>query len=322
MAEEEIVSVIKELLSERPELKRVFLDTLDKQTEEGVNGEKQTPLLSLDSHTTSSLPGSGFTESQNRPLGRRIASNPALSLPVWEVPAYWSKVFLFVFNVIMLTTVGIAYYMSIGSRRVSREDFYISSSIDTGWSHRIGAYGISIAFISFIFVMITRYVGIKAIVVEPFEPLIARRVHRLNKSALCFGLLGSFGALGVGAFNYSFNYGVHYFFAYGTFGSAITQIWIQSWIDDLISQHSSFGQPTVKKRWRICRRLQCLVGLLGLAGMFFFGFNGFVEFSCMCELVMAFAIFSYYTSWVCSAGTGYTVGVDLYVRFPREANGH
>lgn len=231
--------------------------------------------------------------------------------PAAKIVECWSLIFLIIFNVIMFTTIAIAYWMSIGTGVVTDKSFYISSAIDTGWPHRIGDLGISVAFVAYLFVMGTRYIAVNALL-EPLPESLARRVHRLSKLALTVEFISSFGGLGVGAFNQSFCYAVHMCFAFTTFGGAVASLFLQTFIDELLGKHAELELPRIQKRWRCVRWCACIVGLVGLIGMFAFGSHGHVEQSAMCELFMAAACFGYYLTWLGSRGTGYIVGFDVF----------
>jgi len=223
----------------------------------------------------------------------------------------WALFLLLIFNVLMLSTVAIAFDLSIGTGRISYHDFYISSSIDTGLAHRIGGLGISAAFIAFLFIMFTRYVAVKALL-SSFPASVVQRISHLSKFALVIEWFAALGALGVGAFNESFNYSIHMSFAFVCFGCAVASIFIQSYIDEVIAAHTASGLPRVALRWRVCRWSQCVLAVLGLFGMFSTGSLGFKEYSSLAELVMAFALFSYYLTWLASGGTGYIVGFEIF----------
>lgn len=231
--------------------------------------------------------------------------------PAAKIVECWSLIFLMIFNVIMFTTIAVAYWMSIGTGAVTDTNFYISSSIDTGWPHRIGDLGISVAFVAYLFVMGIRYIAVNALL-EPLPESLARRVSRLSKLALTVEFISSFGGLGVGAFNQSFCYAVHMSFAFTTFGGAVASLFLQTYIDELLGKHSEIGLPRIQMRWRCVRWSMCIIGLVGLIGMFAFGSHGKVEESCMCELFMAAACFGYYLTWLGSRGTGYIVGFDVF----------
>ena len=66
------------------------------------------------------------------------------------------------------------------------------------------------------------------------------------------------------------------------------------------------------RRWRIFRWILAAMSVLGLCGMFGCASVGSIANSSFCELVMALALFSYYFTWLGSAGTGYVVGFNVY----------
>jgi hypothetical protein len=309
LSSEELASVLQDVISKRPDLSTILLnsckDTLS--SHEATSIAAGTPSLSECLHQASTidlldLPGVGLRQL----LSRREEG-------VLRIPKHWSFIFLGVFNVILIITVAASYYMSIGAGIVTPTNFYISQSIDTGWSHRIGALGITIAFISFLFVMYTRYIAVLDLLPTVASPSIAKWIRRLNRVALIAEMFAAFGAIGVGSFNISFNYGVHMAFAFDTFATAVFSIFVQSWIDTLLCKFQCPGSPVLTRRWRACRHVQCVVALLGLIGMFAAGSWGYIAYSSLSELVMSFALFSYYSSWLMSSGTGYIVGVELHV---------
>jgi len=231
--------------------------------------------------------------------------------PAAHIPECWAIAILVLFNGVMLVTVAVSYTMSIGSGSVSRSHFYISNSIDTGWPHRIGALGISIAFIAYLFAMFVRYLAVKKSLMDPLSSSVARGILWLNRVALIASFFAAFGALGVGAFNQSFNYAVHMTFAFDTFASAAVSIVLHSCIDELICFYSVPGHPAPHIRWRICRFILCISTFTGLIGMFKSGSTGDIEASCIYELIMASALFSYYATW--ASGKGYIVGVKVFL---------
>lgn len=231
--------------------------------------------------------------------------------PVARLRECWSMVFLTLFMGIMLVTVAISYIMSIGAGTVTWQYFFISNSIDSGWPHRIGDLGISVAFVCYLLAMFTRFLAVKKSLMDPLSARVTRGILWLNRLALVSEIWSSLGAMGVGAFNQSFNYAIHIMFAFMTFFCATLSITLHSCIDELLCYYSVPGHPLPAWPWRLVRFVFVLASFTGLIGMFYAGKGGYIEASCTYEVVMAGALFCYYATW--AFGKGYIVGVEIYL---------
>lgn len=312
LGSDEIVSILCRLIQQRPELSAAVLShlqqTVPSPSSQDAPDYAGSPLRGL---AQLSPPAAALLSAGGASVLPDPESVFGLQRSVAHMSERWAIAFLFLFNGVMLVTVAVSYTMSIGSGSVSRSHFFISNSIDTGWPHRIGALGISIAFIAYLFAMFVRFLAVKRSLMDPLSSSVARSILWLNRGALIASFCAAFGALGVGAFNQSFNYAVHMTFAADTFGAAAVSILLHSCIDELICFYSVPGHPTPAIRWRICRAILCISSFTGLVGMFYSGANGYVEASCIYELIMATALFSYYATWV--FGQGYIVGVKVFL---------
>eukprot|EP00928_Gymnodinium_smaydae_P033612 TRINITY_DN24022_c0_g2_i1.p1 TRINITY_DN24022_c0_g2~~TRINITY_DN24022_c0_g2_i1.p1 ORF type:complete len:380 (-),score=63.20 TRINITY_DN24022_c0_g2_i1:124-1215(-) len=231
--------------------------------------------------------------------------------PAARINEYWSLGFMLIFNVLLLITVSLSYSMSMRTERVNADDFYISSSIDVGWAHRIGALGLSVAFFCYTFIMVMRYVAVSALI-ESFSPAAAKRISWLSKFALAVEVIAALGAVGVGAFNASFNFSVHLFFAGSVFLGATISMLLQSFIDEIVCRHTSHGSPKIGLGWRLYRWCACALAVVGLVGVYVAGYHHLTRDASIFELTLAFALVTYYSSWLGSGGTGYIVGFEVF----------
>lgn len=245
-------------------------------------------------------------------------SSSKLGQPLACISQSWSTAFMLFFNAILLVTVVSSYLLAAGTGRVSSGDFYISSAFDTGLAHRVGAFGISVACITYMFAMFTRYLAIRKSLIDPFSESVTRRISRLNIVALVSEICSSVGGLGAAAFEHSFLLTVHYSFAFVTFAGAIISIILHSYIDELICYHAVAGHPAPGRRWCLFRLVQCIVSFAGLGGMFISislvegaDHDLHILISCTSELIMAVSLFSYYATWM--TGKGYNIGIEVFL---------
>jgi hypothetical protein len=305
LTSDELVQVIKSITHERSFVKECLIRQWH------ASPTMQTSP-SLPSSASSSLSLERLKEGTPRALLRgNMLGGFQQDKPAARFLECWSVILLVLFNVLMLTTVAVSYDLSIGTKTVSWNEFYISSAIDTGLAHRIGGYGLSIGFVAFLLVMFTRYVAVKAQLVA-LSAARAQRITWFSKFALVLEIFAFLGGLGVANFNQSYNYGVHMTFAFATFFCAVASLFVQSIVDELICRTKREGVPSMSRKWRVFRWILAMLAVSGLCGMFGYGGNGQIAKSSFCELVMATTLFSYYLTWLGSSGTGYVVGFHVF----------
>lgn len=301
-----LLRVMRPLLANRPALREALLT-------ESASSQNQKLHLYQDSSP------SGSSRPERSPSLRAVlrGGEPGgwqHDEPSARISEFWSLFSLAVFNIVLFTTVGIAYWMSIGSGKVSSRDYIISQSIDTGFPHRIGGLGISVAFIAYLYMMCTRYIAVKALAQQLSKEGKRARIIAFSKVALVFECLACIFGLGVAQFNLSFNYLLHNILAFSMFGCAVVSLYIQTLVDELlynaIPSDSSMIRPS--RRWIVVRWCVCFVGTGGAAGMAYYAYLGYSQWTGFYELCMSIALFGYYLTWLGSAGTGYIVGFDLY----------
>merc|ERR1740121_2644255 len=210
-----------------------------------------------------------------------------------RIPRWSAIALLSIFNMVMLGTLIMAYWIAVHSKHGTREDFFISSSIDTGWGHRVGAIGITFAVIALIFVSVIRYAAVRSLT-DTLPHTSAPRVRFCAKVALAATWVAVFGAVSVAAVNFGFNLFWHLVFALVTFAGGVASALLNSCVDALLISQTTDGYAAPGRCVHYLRLGLCTVSLVGLVGMCAYGLEENMTHSAAFELVCAISVFSYY----------------------------
>jgi len=193
----------------------------------------------------------------------------------------------------MAIALASSYVLSIRSHRVNRDDFFISSSIDVGWAHRWGAFGMSVGFTMFFLAMLTRFFAVAA-ACKALPVHVSLLLWRYNTVALISAVCGCLGAMGVAAFNVGFNRVVHFSFAFTLFGGSLASCFAHSRIDAVLLRNA-VGPSRVLV---YLRHVLCFGGVLGLFGMVSCLLAGGSTEAALSEFIMCACVFTYFLTWL------------------------
>jgi len=232
-----------------------------------------------------------------------------------RIPVWFSHLVLDLFCMTLLVTTFFSYWMSIGMKRVSADDFFISSSIDLGLPHRIGGLGFDVTALLLIALAFIRFVAV-TVLAEPMPHDVQLRILRSNRIAFVATFVSSIAGMGVAAFNVSFNVFLHLFFAWVFFSGLVLACALHTYSDAMLASRPGmhggiWGIPAPSRRWLRLHLLLNASSTVALVGSIYFGEEGDMQQASACELLAAFCIVIYFLSWNLRPGTGYAVAIDL-----------
>lgn len=219
------------------------------------------------------------------------------------VPARWARAPLLIFCSAPLATIAVSYPLALADGRVDSGHFFISSSIDWGLEKRIGVIGLGISSFALSLLALQRYTEV-TLLAQTLPDELRRHLQRRNTIALAFGFGSALGILGVGAFNVSYLYVVHYSFAGAGFFGLFAYCLIQTWIDVVTWRNKIFCSASSRFTGHRCRVGLCCMTALGIfLGMIAIT-AGNLAIAAICELVVFGTQILYFWTWLCLARAG------------------
>jgi len=223
---------------------------------------------------------------------------------------------LALYGIVLTSTMFSSYWLAKDTKRVSKEDFFISSAIDHGLPHRLGALGVDISVVLLLILSCIRFVAV-CVLAEPLPEVVSSRILRINRCAFVAIVVASFAGFGVGAFNVSFNMMYHLVFAFLTGAGLISACCLNSWIDYILSRHPGmhggiWSSPALSRNWLRYRIFLNVVSGMSLIGFtYYFDTGSHQRAAAACELLLASSVALYFASWSAAPGTGYAIAIDV-----------
>mmetsp|Transcript_38310 Transcript_38310/g.61499 ORF Transcript_38310/g.61499 Transcript_38310/m.61499 type:complete len:281 (-) Transcript_38310:257-1099(-) len=185
-------------------------------------------------------------------------------------------------------TMAVTYPLAIQAGRVHSNDFYISSSIDTGIAQKIGSFGLTVGAEALFICMAVRYCLVSR------HPRNTKRALYLNRVGLLLAMLVNVGTVGVGVFNVSYSPVIHQLFAYTAFISVTVYMAIQLIVDVNLRLDKDDGWEPVLFRLRRTIFTSASVCCLGMAATNFHP-NQAIPAAFECALMIQ--VFFYFALW-------------------------
>jgi len=214
------------------------------------------------------------------------------------------------------------YPLALRAGRLSINDFFISSAMNSGWAHRIGSLGLGMSSSCIILVALARLLVVHSDVAAlSLKEGTVSRISRCN----CIGMAGAFlsalGMVGVAAFNVHFCMAIHFSFAFAQIEGLTAFCFAQSYIDSLIWTNLNMKEAIPRRfspisyyRANAFRKSLCWTALIAEFGGGFTYPLGFNVCAATCELIVFFALMTYFWTWFFSPS-----GVYRYeLRIPSE----